>query len=143
MWNDEDDQRIVQKLKTKGFLMRCAGWLLAPDCGITTIAGSVVKNNFEYVIYDLLALALTVGGVILIVRGIKMKKIADLYPVYAIHLTQNPSGTITEAAALIDEDEDIFGKTVYAMQRYGLLKELVLVVEHYHMERDASAPDPN
>ena len=139
-WSNEIDRGVLQRLKIQSLLMRVLGLILTPNFCVLTLAGFATMDDMPELVYCLIALAFTAGSLYMTIRGFKLKKLIDLYPVYAIHLTRNHSGKIAHAAESMGENEDAFRKTLFAMKRHGLMSALELDVDSYRMTGAASAP---
>nr|WP_308743409.1 hypothetical protein [uncultured Anaerocolumna sp.] len=115
-----DSQKAIIKCKSTGIIQTILGWIIAVFCGFCTIVGvTQISESFD-VAMVLIFLAFTAGGVSLIRKGKKKKKLLKIYQDYSTRLATDATKSIDLLATSVGKPVDAVRKDVVTMINMGL-----------------------
>jgi len=115
-----DSQKAIIKCKSTGIIQTILGWIITVFCGLCTIVGvTQISESFD-VVMVLIFLAFTAGGVSLIHKGKKKKKLLKIFQDYNTRLATDPAKSIDLLANSVGKPVDTVRKDVIAMINMGL-----------------------
>lgn len=115
-----DSQKAIIKCKSTGIIQTILGWIIAVFCGLCTIVGvTQISESFD-VAMVLIFLAFTAGGVSLIRKGKKKKKLLKIFQDYNTRLATDAAKSIDLLATSVGKPVDAVRKDVITMINMGL-----------------------
>lgn len=94
-------QSAITKVKIKGTIQQTLGWILVVFFGLFAIAGGTqIETSFDIGMV-IFCVAVTVGGVLLIVSGSKKKKLIKEFHDYSARFAADPTKSIDLLASSI------------------------------------------
>lgn len=115
-----DTQKTIIKCKSTGAIQTILGWVITVFCGLVTITGvTMIVEAFD-VVMVIIFLAFTVGGISLILKGKKKKKLLKAFQGYNTRLATDPTKSIDLLANSVGKSVDVVRKDVIMMINMGL-----------------------
>lgn len=115
-----DSQKAIIKCKSTGAIQTILGWIIAVFCGLCAIVGVTQITESLDVVIAIMFLGFTVGGVSLILKGKKKKKLLMTFQDYNTRLAFDASKSIDLLATSVGKSVDVVRKEVITMINMGL-----------------------
>lgn len=115
-----DSQKAILKCKSTGAIQTILGWIIATFCGLCSIVGlTQITESFD-VVMVIIFFAFTAGGISLIIKGKKKKKLLKTFQDYNARLVTDDMKSIDLLATSVGKSVDRVKSDVTAMINMGL-----------------------
>jgi len=115
-----DSQKAITKCRSIGAIQTIFGWIIVVFCGLFTItSATMIVEAFDAVMM-VIFLAFTAGGVSLILKGKKKKKLLKAFQDYNTRLATDATKSIDLLANSVGKSVDTVKKDVLTMINMGL-----------------------
>lgn len=115
-----DSQKAIMKCRSIGAIQTILGWTIVVFCGLLTITGATMIVEAFDVVMVIIFLAFTAGGVSLILKGKKKKKLLKAFQDYNTRLATDTTKSIDLLANSVGKSVDVVRKDVITMINMGL-----------------------